>query len=73
ERLRLLTGERPDAVWLDALEVQAGEAGTALARGRAATVKALQAEIDARTDRPFPQARLSLSGEWGAAAEPAAV
>ena len=73
ERLRLLTGERQDPVWLDALEVQAGEAGAALARGRAETVAALQTEIDARTDRPFPQARLSLSGEWGAGAEPAAV
>jgi DNA replication and repair protein RecF len=71
ERLRLLTGDAPaDPVWLDALEVQAGEAGAALARGRASTVEALQAEIDSRTDRPFPLARLSLSGDWGAAADP---
>ncbi len=70
ERLRLLTNGPADPMWLDALEVQAGEAGAALAHGRAATVGALQAEIDARTDRPFPLARLSLSGEWGLHADP---
>jgi len=66
ERTRLLTDGPADAAWLDALEVQAARAGAALAAGRARTVAALQAEIDARTDRPFPQARLGLSGEWGA-------
>ena len=67
ERLRLLTGDqRPDPVWLDAIEAQAGVAGAALAAGRAATVEALSAEIATREDRPFPLARLSLSGDWGA-------
>jgi len=73
ERLRLLTQGPADPAWLDALEVQAGEAGAGLAQGRAATVSALQAEIDARADRPFPLARLSLSGEWGETTEPAEV
>jgi DNA replication and repair protein RecF len=78
ERLRLLTngqssGRMADPMWLDALEVQASEAGAALAHGRAATVEALQAEIDARTDRPFPLAKLSLSGEWGLDADPAEI
>ena len=70
ERLRLLTQGPADPAWLDALEVQAGEAGAALAAGRIATISALQAEIDARTDRPFPLARLSLTGEWGVTADP---
>ena len=73
ERLRLLTAGPSDPGWLDALEVQAGEAGAALARGRAETVATLQTEIDARTDRPFPLARIALSGEWGESTEPAAV
>jgi DNA replication and repair protein RecF len=73
ERLRLLTAGPADPAWLDALEVQAGEAGAELARGRAETVRALQAEIDGRADRPFPLARISLSGDWGVDAEPTAV
>ena len=73
ERLRLLTNPPADPAWLDALEVQAGRAGAALSRGRADTVSMLQTEIDARTERPFPQARIALSGEWNAEAEPAAI
>lgn len=73
ERLRLLTNGPADPAWLDALEAQAGEAGAALAQGRALTVQALQAEIDSRTDRPFPLARISLSGEWGLDADPAEI
>ena len=65
ERGRLLADGSPDPAWLDALEAQAARAGSALAAGRARTLEALQNEIDARADRPFPQARLSLSGEWG--------
>ncbi len=64
ERLRLLTDGPNDAVWLAALEARAAGAGAALAAGRARTLDLLQAEIDARTDRPFPQATLSLSGDW---------
>ena len=64
ERLRLLTDGPADPVWLDALEARLGEEGVRLAHVRARTLDALQAEIDARADRPFPQALLDLSGEW---------
>lgn len=69
ERMRLLTdaaetGAPADTVWLTALEARLAEAGTLMAQARAATLIALQAEIDGRGDRPFPQARLSLTGEW---------
>jgi DNA replication and repair protein RecF len=66
ERGRLLADEGPDPVWLDALEAQAARSGAALAAGRARTVAALQAEIDGRAERPFPQGRLSLTGDWAA-------
>ncbi len=65
ERMRLLTDGPADPAWLDALEKRLGEAGAELAAARARTVDALQAEIAGRADRPFPQARLDLSGEWG--------
>ena len=70
ERTRLLEGGAAgaDGAWLNALEARLGESGAALAAGRARTVAALQAEIDARTDRPFPQADLALTGEWEQAA-----
>jgi DNA replication and repair protein RecF len=66
ERMRLLTAETqpPDAAWLDALEARLAEAGALMAEARATTLTALQAEIDGRGERPFPQARLSLTGEW---------
>jgi DNA replication and repair protein RecF len=67
ERLRLLTdgleGRAADPLWLDALEVRLGEAGAAAAASRARAQAARQAGIDARADRPFPQADLGLSGE----------
>lgn len=67
ERLRLLTdgleGRAADPLWLDALEVRLGEAGAAAAASRARALIALQAGIDARADRPFPQADLGLTGE----------
>lgn len=66
ERMRLLTDETapPDPAWLDALEARLAEAGALMAEARAMTLAALQAEIDGRGARPFPQARLSLTGEW---------
>jgi DNA replication and repair protein RecF len=66
ERMRLLTDEAqaPDAAWLDALEARLAEAGALMAEARATTLAALQAEIDGRGERPFPQAKLSLTGEW---------
>jgi DNA replication and repair protein RecF len=67
ERLRLLTegaeGRAADPLWLDALEIRLGEAGAAAARARAAALTTLQSAIDARSDRPFPQADLGLTGE----------
>lgn len=64
ERLRLLTDEaRPaDPLWLDALEARLSEAGARAAVARATALTALQAGIDARADRPFPQADLGLEG-----------
>ncbi len=66
ERMRLLTDESaaPDPVWLTALEARMGEHGAAVAAARARTLAALQEEIDRRDDRPFPRARLSLTGDW---------
>jgi DNA replication and repair protein RecF len=64
ERMRLLTDGPADAAWLDALEARMAEAGALMAQARAATLAALQAEIDTRGERPFPQATLSLTGEW---------
>ena len=67
ERLRLLTdgaeGRAADPLWLDALEIRLAEAGARAAVARAGALEALQTGIDARGDRPFPQADLGLSGE----------
>jgi DNA replication and repair protein RecF len=66
ERLRLLNdaqdGREADPVWLDALELRLGEAGARATIARVAALHALQAAIDARRDRPFPQADLGLDG-----------
>ena len=64
ERMRLLTDGPNDAAWLDALEARLAEAGALMAHARARTLAALTAEIDTRGERPFPQARLTLTGEW---------
>jgi DNA replication and repair protein RecF len=65
ERMRLLTAEEPaDPSWLNALEARLAEAGALMAQARTRTLADLQTEIDTRGERPFPQARLSLSGEW---------
>jgi DNA replication and repair protein RecF len=72
ERLRLLTegtegpgsrGLAADPLWLDALEQRLAETGARAAMARAGALTALQAAIDARADRPFPQADLGLDGE----------
>jgi DNA replication and repair protein RecF len=64
ERMRLLTDGPADTAWLDALEAQLAEAGTLMAEARARTLAALADEIATRGERPFPQARLSLTGDW---------
>lgn len=73
ERLRLLTDGAEgtnssgrlaaDPLWLDALEIRLGEAGARAALARAGALATLQTAIDARADRPFPQADLGLTGE----------
>jgi DNA replication and repair protein RecF len=67
ERLRLLVdgaeGRAADPLWLDALETRLGQSGAAVARARAGALNDLQTAIDARGDRPFPQADLGLTGE----------
>lgn len=68
ERSRLLAEGGEDAAWLTAVEDRMARAGAPLAAARVRTARALQAEIDARADRPFPQAVLGLSGEWEALA-----
>jgi DNA replication and repair protein RecF len=68
ERLRLLEDGSADTAWLVALETQMARWGALMATARARTLEALQLEIDAREDSPFPQARLELSGEWEALA-----
>ena len=68
ERARLLAEPPADPVWLGALEARMAKAGALIAEARARGVEALQAEIDARADRPFPQAALALTGEWEALA-----
>lgn len=69
ERMRLLTDGPRDPAWLDALEARLGEAGAAVVLARTRTLRALRAEIDGRAARPFPQADLDLSGEFGTAEE----
>lgn len=64
ERLRLLTDGPPDTAWLSALEARMAASGSLMVLARARTLAALQDEIDGRGDRPFPQARLTLTGEW---------
>jgi DNA replication and repair protein RecF len=67
ERARLLA-ENGDPAWLTAIEARMARSGARLAAARARTVAALQSEIDSRAGRPFPLARLELSGEWERAA-----
>ena len=66
ERLKLLTdgaeGRPADPLWLDALEARLSEAGARAAMARTRALAALQSGIDARDDRPFPQADLGLTG-----------
>ena len=65
ERGRLLAEEGgADPAWLTALEGRMAEAGARVAEARAVTLLALQAEIGERGERPFPLARLSLTGEF---------
>lgn len=54
ERNRLLAGESsPDPLWLDGIETQMAESGTALAKGRGRLVQSLGAELDLLPSAPF--------------------
>ena len=64
ERGRVLADPPADSVWLTALEAQMARAGVLVAQARAETLRELTAEIDARGDRAFPRAGISLTGEW---------
>jgi DNA replication and repair protein RecF len=64
ERMRLLTEGPADPIWLTALEARLAQAGALMATARARSLAALQGEIDQRGMRPFPQAGLSLTGDW---------
>jgi DNA replication and repair protein RecF len=64
ERTRLLAEEGSDPAWIDALEARMAEAGARVAEARAATLRSLQTEIGQRGDRPFPQAKLDLTGDF---------
>ena len=68
ERARLLAEEAWDLDWLRAVEARMAEAGALVASARVRAVRALAEEIDRRADRPFPRARLALTGAWEQAA-----
>lgn len=60
ERNRILSAPQdPDPGWLDAIEAQVAETGSALAQGRAALIEALGARLE--TLPPSPFARPSLA------------
>jgi DNA replication and repair protein RecF len=64
ERNRILSApQEPDPRWLDAIEMQIGEAGAALAQTRAALVEALNAKLE--TLPPAPFARPTLAYQAG--------
>jgi DNA replication and repair protein RecF len=59
-RNKLLSEERWDETWLDSLEAQMGEHGTAVSWARLRTVKSLTGAIWAEASSAFPKARLSI-------------
>jgi DNA replication and repair protein RecF len=69
-RNKLLAAEGPpDTAWLDALEIQLGQHGQAIAEARARTVTALARRIAAEPDAPFARAALMIEG-WLPGARP---
>jgi DNA replication and repair protein RecF len=62
ERARLLKYGPRDPAWLDGLENEMAEAGTEIARARAATVERLDRALGERMGA-FPSAALALTGE----------
>jgi DNA replication and repair protein RecF len=72
QRNRLLEDIRSDSAWLDAIEAQIAELGTALAAARRETLACLT-RLGETTDAsgPFPVADLALADDIGAALETA--
>ncbi|MQT13007.1 DNA replication/repair protein RecF [Segnochrobactrum spirostomi] len=62
QRNRLLESHVPDPAWLDAVELQIAELGTAVAAARRELVACL-AELAPEPDDTFPAADLALEGE----------
>ena len=70
-RSKLLSGDvRPDPQWLDALEVQLADHGTALDHARHALITRMQARLVQEPDAPFARPDLALIGPDGAASPP---
>lgn len=62
ERNKLLSDERiPDPAWLDGIEAQLGEHGTALASGRASLVSRIMAELAILPQEPFARPALAYA------------
>jgi DNA replication and repair protein RecF len=62
-RNRLLSEDRRDNAWFDAIEIQMAETGAAIAAARVEMVRLLTAMIGRMPETgPFPQAELSLAG-----------
>lgn len=60
ERNRLLALEaEPEPAWLDAIEMQLAEAGSALATSRSRLVETLRQEVERLPDRPFARPALA--------------
>jgi len=60
ERNRLLSDDtEPDPDWLEAIEAQLAECGSALSRTRAALVEALDTALDRLPDQPFARPTLT--------------
>jgi DNA replication and repair protein RecF len=61
QRNRLLSGpEKPDAMWLDALEAQMAESGAAIIEARNRMMSALTAQLNDAPPGPFPVPEISL-------------
>ena len=65
-RNRLLGEDRPDAVWLTALEAQMAEHGAAIDAGRRETVAMLGERLANQPEGPFARAGIAIEGWSGA-------
>jgi DNA replication and repair protein RecF len=64
QRNRLLcSGEMPDPLWLDALEIQMAENGSAIVDARARMLIALSGQLDAAQRSPFAVPAIELSSD----------